>query len=206
MEPWQHEAFNDHYYGQSYRNGKFYDSDHPTRYETVKDSARLASRKGDIIKFGSGYYKSPLGDWRDWFPKKVDMKKFWIRKKSIPNYAMNQYAFIANRYRWIKYKYQNFADYGAIVMMATGPKPCRARKYYNHRPYRMISAFPHKKLTNGNINVRMKKPFRIVDNVWFLFNFNLSELIENLLQRYGDTEKSRNLFLEQIKMTWEDNT
>jgi hypothetical protein len=202
MEPWQHEAYDSTYNGFNYYGGKQYRHICNRRYETVKDSPRLASRKGDIIKFGSGYYKTSLGDWRDWFPQKTDKKKFWRREKSIPNYAMNQYAFIANRYRWIKYKYKNFIDYGAIVMMATGPKPCCARKYYTVRPYRMVSAWPHKKLRSGDINVRMKKPFRIVDNVWFLFDFNLSDFIQNLLQRYGDTERSRDLFLQQIKEVW----
>lgn len=205
MEPWEHEAFNDHYYGSTMRNGRWYDSNHATRYETVPDSKRLASRKGDIIKFGSGYYKTKLGDWRDWFPKKEDMHKFWRRKRSIPNYAMNEYAIIANRYRWIKYKWENFKDYGAIVMMATGPKPCRTRKYYTTRPYHIVSAWPHQKLRTGNIYVRMKKPFRVVDNMWFLFDFNISHFIMGLLDNYGDGENSRDMFLKKIKQVWETN-
>lgn len=207
MQPWHHETFNDHYYGARMMNGRQYDSDHPTRYETVPDSKRLMSRKGDILKFGSGFYERPFGDWKDWFlTSREDRKIFWQRKTSVPLYAVHQYAFIANRYRWIKYKgYKNYMDYGAIVMMATGPKPCRARKYYTTRPYQMISAFPHKKIRTGNINVRMKKPFSVRSNVWFLFDFNLSEFIEKLLQNHGDCEKSRDMFLEQIKLTWEDN-
>jgi len=205
MEPWEHEAFNDHYNGQCYRNGKFYQSNHPTRYETVPDSQRLASRKGDIIKFGSGYYKTKLGDWRDWFPEKKDMYKFWRRNRTIPNYAMDEYAFIANRYRWIKYKWKDYKDYGAIAMMATGPKPCRIRKYYTTRPFHIVSAFPHKKFRSGNIYVKMKKPFSIRSCVWFLFDFNLSEFIEGLLNKYGDGENSRDMFLKKIKQVWETN-
>ena len=207
MEPWEHEAFDDHYCGHTYHNGKWYDSNHPTRYETVPDSARFMSRKGDIIKFGSGFYERPFGDWKDWFlTSREDKKIFWQRNKAIPIYAIQEYAFIANRYRWIKYKWENFKDYGAIIMMATGPKPCRSRKYYTTRPYHIVSAFPHQKLRSGNIHVRMKKPFRIVDNVWFLFDFNLSEFIMGLLDNYGDGENSRDMFLKKIKEVWENNT
>jgi len=207
MEPWEHEAFDDHYYGSKMWGGRVHNSNHPTRYETVQDSKRLGSRKGDIIRFGSGFYERPFGDWRDWFlASREDKKIFWQRKESVPIYAINQYAIIANRYRWIKYKdYKTFMDYGAIIMMTTGPKACRSRKYYTVRPYRMISAFPHKKLRTGNINVRMKKPFRVVDNVWFIFDFNLSEFIEKLLQKYGDDETSRDMFLKKIKEVWENN-
>ena len=202
MEPWEHEAFN----GKTKRNGRWRNSHHSTRYETVQDSNRLASRKGDIIKFGSGYWEIPFGDWRDWFLKSRKEKlKLMTRNRNIPDYAMNQYAMIANRYRWIKYKYKTYTDYGAIVMMVTGNKPCHPRKFYMNRPYRMISAFPHKKLRSGNIHVRMKKPFRVVDNMWFLFDFNLSEFIETITQIHGDCEISRDMFLMKIKEVWGTN-
>ena len=97
-------------------------------------------------------------------------------------------------------------DYGVIIMMATGPKACRSRKYYVHRPYRMISAFPHLHPKTGTINVRMKKPFRVDKGVWFLFDFNLTEFIMGLLDNYGDGENSRDMFLKKIKEVWENNT
>ncbi len=90
MEPWEHEAFNNHYYGKTKRNGRWRNSHHSTRYETVQDSNRLASRKGDIIKFGSGYWEIPFGDWRDWFLKSRKEKlKLMTRNRNIPDYAMN---------------------------------------------------------------------------------------------------------------------
>ncbi len=212
MEPWEHEQFNSYNIYKSRwssRNGiknpngcKGY----KTRYETVKDSERLHTRKGDIIRFGSGYHEQKFGDWRDWFPNsKDDKKKFWRRNPYIAKYADHQYAVIVNRYRWIKYKHQTFIDYGKIIMFLTGSKPCKIRRYYVDKPYKEISAFPHLH-RDGNIYVKMKKPFTVVNKTWFLFDFNLSEFITKLLSNYGDSEESRDMFLKKIKQILETNT
>ena len=204
MEPWEHEQFNS-YYEPCGKFGRFRGSSHRTRYETVPDSKRLGARKGDIIRFGSGYHKQNFGDWRDWFPNsRVDKKKFWTRNPSIAKYADHQFAVVANRYRWIKYKSQTFMDYGAIIMMVTGKKPCHSRKYYINKPYRKISAFPHIH-KDRNIYVKMKKPFNVIDKTWFLFDFNLSEFITKLLIKDGDSEESRDMFLKKVKQILEAN-
>ncbi len=200
MESWEHEQFNSYY--EPYR---FRGSSHRTRYETVPDSKRLGARKGDIIKFGSGFYERPFGDWKDWFlTSRADRKIFWNRRKSIPLYSIHQFAVVANHYRWIKYKSKTFMDYGAIIMMVTGKKPCHFRKYYIDKPYRKISAFPHIH-KDRNIYVKMKKPFKVIDKTWFLFDFNLSEFITKLLSVGGESEESRDMFLKKVKQILEAN-
>jgi len=207
MEPWEHEQFDSYYescitHRSNYGHRKM--SSHRTRYETVEDSKRLTTRKGDIIKFGSGYYEINFKDWRDWFPKKEQKILFWPRNKSIPKYAMNQFAVVANRYRWIKYKnYMTYQDYGVILMFITGSKPCRIRKYYMARPYKYVSYFPH--IRKDGIYVKLKEPFKVIDKTWFLFDFNLSEFITNILKDYGDTEECRDMFLKKIKQLLENN-
>lgn len=203
-EPWEHESFNSRNHGRSHYGGRNTHFVYDTRYETVKDSTKLLTRKGDIIKFGSGYYERHFNDWRDWFPTtKADKRKFWPRRSNIAKYAMNQYALVANRYRWMKFKHQTYIDYGVIAMFVTGKKPCQIRKYYTDRPYHIISAFPHIN-RNGNIFVKMKKPFRVVDKQWFLFDFNLSEFIIELM-KHGDSEESRDVFLKKTKELLETN-
>lgn len=206
MEAWEHEQFNSYYESSSGRGWQRYHnvSSHRTRYETVEDSERLASRKGDIIKFGSGYYERGFGDWRDWFLNREQKKLFWQRIENIPKYAIYQFAVVANRYKWIKYKCVTWQDYGVILMFVTGNKPCRIRKYYVGRPYERVSYFPHIR-KDGSIYVKMKKPFRVIDKTWFLFDFNLSEFIINLLKNYGDTEECRDMFLKKIKQLLENN-
>ncbi|MCK5601438.1 hypothetical protein KAR91_06210 [Candidatus Pacearchaeota archaeon] len=204
MEPWEHEQFNSYYENMIMSRGRWRGSSHRTRYETVEDSERLATRKGDIIKFGSGYHERSFGDWRDWFLNREQKKLFWQRTRNIPNYAIHQFAIVANRYKWIKYKTMTWHDYGVILMFVTGNKPCRIRKYYaGQRPYEYVSYFPH--IQNDGIYVKMKKPFKVIDKTWFLFDFNLSEFIIDLLTKYGDKEKSRDMFLEKIKQLLEKN-
>jgi len=101
-------------------------------------------RKGDIVKFGSGYYEV-LNDWKSWFIKdQEDKKKFWQRDIRIPYYAQNNYAIVVNRYRWLKYKYRKFMDYGAVIMMITGNNIGHIRKYYSHsRPFLVKAAYPY---------------------------------------------------------------
>jgi hypothetical protein len=192
MEPWEHESFDSRNYYTT-RFSSRYGILHPngckeykTRYETVSDSEKLVTRKGDIVKFGSGYHKQlHFGDWKDWFlTSKNDKKKFWSRDPRIPKYADHQYALIVNRYRWIKFKYKSdtFIDYGKILMFITGDKLCKIRRYYATAPYKTLYSFPHVH-RDGNIYVKMKKPFKVIDKTWFLFDFNLSEFITKLLSK-----------------------
>jgi hypothetical protein len=87
-------------------------------------------------------------------------------------------------------------------MFVTGSKPCKIRKYFTRKPYENVSYFPHIR-KDGSIYVKMKKPFRVIDKTWFLFDFNLSEFITNLLKNHGDTEESRDMFLKKIKQLLE---
>jgi len=199
MEVWDYQKHSDYYHGMGYRHSIF-----QRTFEAVLDSKKLSSRKGDIIKFNSGYHKNNFYDWREWFVNQEDKKKFYRRNKKIPFYAMNEYGIVINRYRVVKYKYRTFADYGVIIMMLTGSKPGHIRKYYTTYPYKIISKFPHIK-QGGGIHVKMKKPFHITNKIWSIYNFNLSKFITELIKNYGNNEFSRNMFLKQIKELLENN-
>jgi len=210
MEPWDHEKQTSKYYRRQFG---FYNAQRGghskpilTRriYETIADKPALSKRKGDIVKMESGYYENLSGDWRDWFLAKSEKKKHWRRNKGVSLHAMDQYAVVANRYKCIKYKHATYSDYGSTIMFLTGNKPCHIRKYYIAYPFKVLSKFPHIR-KNGSIYVRMKKPFRVVDKTWFIFDFNLSDYINNLLEKYEDCELTRDMFLSKIKEVWEYN-
>jgi hypothetical protein len=205
MEPWEHESYNVTKESRSrYVRGETYAI--RTTYKTIEDHDGLFVRKGDIIRFGNGYNERPFGDWKDWFLTREQKKLFWTRHPKIPYYASNQYAVVVNRYKWIKYKrFGIFRDYGYITMFITGNKPCRIKKFYGTSPFRTVSCFPHLSHIDGGIHADIKKPFSVVDGTWFLFDFNLSEFIQNLLDKYEETELSRDLFLKKLKEVWEAN-
>lgn len=202
MEPWKHQIYSEQYHGKSWRSRKRQIINRT--YETMLDNKRLKYRKGDIIKFESGYYEYDCGDWRDWFLTQKDRVKSFRRNSAIPKYAMSEYGVVVNRYKVTKMKNPTFTDYGTIVMMLTGSHPGRLRKFYMSSPYKIISKFPHIK-PRGGINVIMKKPFHITDKMWYMFNFNLSSFISNLIIKNGVNELSRNMFLRQIKEVQENN-
>lgn len=189
IKPWEHESYSDTYYGYSY--GQRVPGGYKRTYQTVKDSSKLFLRKGDIVKFGSGYYEHSLRGWPEWFvTERKDKKKFW-KRNTVPSYAQNQYAIVVNRYRWIKYKYETYTDYGVIVMMITGPQIGRIRKFYTNRPFQRKSVYPHKK-------IKLKKPFITITDKLFLRDFDITSFLNRLKEKYEDTEETRNLFLEKI--------
>ena len=163
--------------------------------ETVEDSPILAKRKGDIIKFPNG---SLPGDYRDWFLMKKDIVKHLVPPYGIPKYAMNQYAIIVNRYRVTKIKYRIFRDYGVTIMMLTGEKIGRIRKYYARFPFKVISKYPHKK--KKGFFAQLKKPFKLNDRNLFLGKYNLSDSLSEIYSVYGENEKGRNLFLSRLNL------
>lgn len=72
-------------------------------YQTVKEGPKLRLRRGDVVQV-SGACKS--------------------------RYARNQIGVVVDRYKWIKYKYQRFVDYGATIMFLTGDKKGCLKKFY----------------------------------------------------------------------------
>lgn len=194
IKPWEHKSYSDIYMGHCW--GRKSTKPHKRTYETVKDSARLYLRKGDIVRFGSGYYEHFLTGWPEWFlVGREDKKKYWQRD-ATPFYAQNQYAIVVNRYKWIKHKYLKFTDYGVIIMMITGPQIGRIRKFYTNKPFKIKSCYPYNKIKGRYI--KLKKPFKTIKDNLFLPGFNITSFINKLEKKFGDTEEARDLFLEKI--------
>ncbi len=114
------------------------------RFTTISDSPRLYWRKGDVIQFNSGFYGFYSDDWKQWFLKTKDKIKFLPVNKQIPKYARNEYAIVLNRYKWIKQKGRIWIDYGVILMMLTGSKAGRVRRYYaSAYPWTRVKNYPY---------------------------------------------------------------
>ena len=88
--------------GKSYYSGILYG--YEKEYQVVKDSSRLRLRKGDIVQVS--------------------------HSSSISKYARGQFGVIIDRYRWVKFKRQIYADYGATIMFLTGEKKGCLKKFY----------------------------------------------------------------------------
>jgi len=195
-KPWEHdEPYSDEYEGFGWSSRKKYI--YQRIYYTVKDSPKLYLRKGDIVKFGSGYHENLRG-WAEWFlESREDKKKFW-KRDGTPLYAQNQYAIVVNRYVWKKFKrFITYYDYGVIIMMITGPAIGHIRKFYTNRPFKIKSFYPHNKKIKGRF-IKMKKPFKTIHDHLFLPDFNITSFINKLEKKLGDTEEARDLFLEKM--------
>ena len=74
-------------------------------YQMVKDSPRLRLRKGDVVQV-SQYCPS--------------------------EYARGQFGVVIDRYRWVKFKFQTYTDYGTTIMFLTGKKKGKMKKFYSN--------------------------------------------------------------------------
>jgi len=104
--------------------------------------------RGDIIKFGSGYYRSyDIEEWREWFQPKEEYLKHLhenlVRDKRIPLYARTEFAMLLSRYKWTKYKFTTYRDYGSILMMLTGKNTGNVFKIYSSTPFSIYASFPY---------------------------------------------------------------
>lgn len=180
-------------------------------YETIPDHPQLKRRKGDIFQFSCGYFKHNFNDWKDWFLTEEEKIKYWKRDRRIPNYAINEFGIIVNRYKCAKVKKYvigssttyTYTDYGSMFMLITGSRMTHIRKYYGVHPMTLTSKFPHIQ-KDGNIYVNIKKPFSVINKEWFLYKFNLSKFIKNILKKYGDCEKSRDIFIMKLNEIMEN--
>lgn len=197
IKPWEHvKPYSDEYEGFCWTSKE--STIHKRVYHTVEDSSRLALRKGDIVKFGAGYYEHSLRGWAEWFvTERKDKKKFWVRD-ATPFYAQNQYAIVMNRYVWKKFKrWITFSDYGVIIMMITGPKIGHIRKFYTNRPFKTKSFYPHNEKIKGRF-IKMKKPFKTINDNLFLPGFNITSFLNGIKKKYGDGEEGRDVFLKKM--------
>jgi len=70
--------------------------------QIVKDNPRLRLRCGDVVQ---------------------------ISNSCVSKYARGQFGVIVERYRWVKFKYQIYTDYGATIMFLTGKKKGKLKKF-----------------------------------------------------------------------------
>jgi hypothetical protein len=123
------------------------------QFMIVKDSDKCYWKRGDIIRFSSGFNSwkfDHIFPWKKWFLKKKDYLKALQESEIaysnpvLPKYARLEYGMILCRYKWNKTKdHGTFRDYGSIIMMLTGSKPGRIRRYYIKNPYELVSRYPY---------------------------------------------------------------
>jgi len=186
LPPWEKQSV--HYTQPSHNTTRRipsgYENIGPSSYEVIKeyinDSPRQYWRKGDIVKFDDGFLSKYLHGWKDWFLTKADQKKEWLKDPRIPVYSRDQLAVIIGRYRVVKMKYRNFADYGIVLMMISGSKIGHSRSYYVHRPFVKKTKFPNQP--------QFKYMQKIIP----------CEILEILSDSYEDTNEGRNLLVSKL--------
>ncbi len=141
----------------------------PIRYAahftTIPDNKQLWWRKGDVIQFNSGFYGFYSNDWKQWFLKTKDKIKFLPVNKRIPKYARNEYAMVLNRYKWIKQKGRIYTDYGVILMMLTGSKAGRVRRYYaSSYPWNLVKQYPYEHCRK-HIGVKLDIDYNLINTM-----------------------------------------
>ena len=142
-------------------------------------------KRGDIIKFGNGYFGSY--DYKDWFLNDEDKALRLSRDNRIPFYAMNEYAVLMTRYRVVKNKHGSiFKDYGSHIMMLTGSKIGKMRRYYSCNPFTLVDNFPYKQ--NDSVATDI------------LTHLNAIDLANKLYSTYGNTPTSRTLFVDSLQI------
>ncbi len=151
--------------------------------EPIEDE-RTGWKRGDIIKFGSGYFASY--DYKDWFLDSEDKAQRLKRDKRVPIYAFNQYAILMTRYRVVKRKHGDiFRDYGSHIMMITGPKIGHMRRFYVGNPFEHVGSFPYNTISDYVKN--------IIDN------FGMDGILNELYRKYGNTSEARTLFVSEFQ-------
>jgi len=120
--------------------------------DNLPDSKRFFYRKGDIVKLENGQRGFNQNHYTDWFLTDEDYIKYLKslpkekRLRTVPLYAVRQYAIIIGRYRITKYKYRTFRDYGITLMMLSGNGVGHIRRFYVCTPFVEKHNFPHKKI------------------------------------------------------------
>jgi len=127
--------------------------DFMAQFKLVPDRKQNYWKRGDIVLFDTSYFNWSFDHncpWKKWFMTKegyLDALKNderTSRNNKVPLYAQLEYGILLSRYKWIKDKeYKVFYDYGSIIMMLTGPKAGRIRRYYIKTPYGSVSSYPY---------------------------------------------------------------
>ena len=184
----QHEEINPgcRHYSNTYRSAPVIKRRlYTAHFTTIPDNKQLVWRKGDVVRFGTGFHGFYYDDWKQWFLKSKDKTKFLPVNKRIPKYARSEYAMIVNRYKWIKYKSPIYIDYGANIMMLTGSKAGRIRRYYaSSYPWMIVKRYPYEHCSK-HIGVKLD------------IDYNLIHTMKQITLCY-EGEQARDLFLSCV--------
>jgi len=182
IQPWKNKLI-------SYeRTSKRYDYTYKYTKEPITDEKTIWKR-GDIIKFGSGFYEHDFGDWKDWFFRtKKEKEKYWQRIDSVPEYARHQYAILMCRYKITKYKpHSTIRDYNSHIMFLTGSGIGKIKIYVNSHIFKYLNSFPY--------NKKSKK----IDNIFH--DLKVENRSKEIYNKYGNTCESRTMFIEELQQS-----
>ncbi len=125
----------------------------PAQFKLVSDRKGNSWLRGDLVLFNSGFHNWNFDrrwPWKKWFMTRegyLDALKNDPTTRvdnKIPKYARSEYGILLSRYKWIKDKgYKVFQDYGSIIIMLTGSKSGKIRRYYLKTPYSLVSRYPY---------------------------------------------------------------
>ena len=153
-QPWGQTYFEWHSgHNLGWAGQKSYPYDFNAQFKLIKDQKGNFWFRGDIVRFNTGYHNWKFDHdcpWKRWFMSKEDYLNALAnddrtcRDHRLPKYARLEYGIILSRYKWSKEKPGKFYyDYGSIIMMLTGPKAGKIRRYYVKTPYSKISSYPY---------------------------------------------------------------
>ena len=189
-KPWYIEVRKTSYDSENYPHG----AEFSYATELVKDSTKSRNRIGNIVKINSSFRKKNFNDWREWFLTRYDKRKRRVKIPWAPLYCSNEYGIIVNRYRIVKHKgYISFKDYGIVIMMITGPKIGRVKRFYMVTPYKIFCKFEDiPKLK------KIKKPYQTINDKVTLSDFNINNLSSSIINEFGVGEEARRTFVNKI--------
>ena len=72
-------------------------------FQIVNDSPRLRLKRGDVVQ---------------------------VSNYCVSQYARGQFGVVIDRYRWVKFKWETYIDYGTTIMFLTGKKKGKTKKFY----------------------------------------------------------------------------
>ena len=183
FKPWEYHTYTEmkYIFWRSHHRGVM-DHSYKAVFETLPNYDNSYWKPGFVVRFGDGINSWQRDRWETWFLTGEDKKRFAkenkIYNRKIPGYARNQYAIVLGRYRWTKYKWTTYRDYGSIIMMLTGNKVGHIRRYFLTNPYYEMGRYPYKIM---KFNLKPEKIFHGVP-----IGNSVEEFLENLTKELSN--------------------
>jgi hypothetical protein len=169
------------------------------QFKLLSDNNKCYWKRGDIIKFDCGYfnwkfdYKYP---WKRWFLNPEDylleiQKSSAARDLRVPLYARSQYALMVSRYKWVKVKpTKTYTDYGSVILMLTGLKAGKMRRYYTKTPFSLVTRYPYDEITPRVIK-EIPELRRIQESM--NYSKDVDNFILNIITSFNDANYPQNM-------------